>query len=174
MRKKRLAVILGQCLCVCVLALPLNAMTVTVSAAEVSGAYEDIQEAGSEVEITIGVSGFVQLPAAVPPEEPDPEEPGPEEPGPEEPDPEEPGPEEPDPEEPGEEEPDPEEPGENSNKAVVTPVTTNRTAAPQTGDEAHTGWYILQLMLAAIAISLMIRQIKNKETRSMGGVNNAL
>ncbi len=80
MKEKRLAVMIGRCLTVCMLALPLNVMTASAEASD-AVVYGGVREAGSEAEITIGVSGYVQMPAAVTPGGPGIEEPEADEPG---------------------------------------------------------------------------------------------
>ncbi len=123
MKGKRLAVIIGRCLTVCMLALSVNVMTASAET------YADIQTDGAEAQITIGVSGYVQLPAAVTPEVP------------------------------GTQDPEPEAPDEKDDTTVVTPVTDMKTAAPQTGDDTHTGSLLLLLFTAMITIQ-MSRRIK--------------
>ncbi len=75
MKEKRLAVIFGRCLTVWMLALPLTVMTASAQASD-AAVYKAVREAGPEAEITIGVSGYVQLSAAVAPEVPGSEDPG--------------------------------------------------------------------------------------------------
>ncbi len=137
MKEKRLAVIIGRCLTVCVLALHLNVMTASAEPAD-GVEYENVLEETMEAEITLKISGYIQMPAAVTPETPPADSPG-------------------------EEDPDP---GAGGDKATVTPVSDIRTAAPQTGDAMHTQWHILQFMLAGMIICLFIRQeIKERGTR---------
>ncbi len=143
MKEKRLAVIIGRCLIVCMLALPLNVMTASAEASD-AAVYESVREAGSETEITIGVSGYVQLPVAVMPEIP------------------------------GLDEPEQEVPDEESSATIVTPVADISNAAPQTGDDTHAGGVLLKFMLAGIMVALMVRQAKNKGTSNMGRLKNTL
>ncbi len=72
MREKGMAAVLYRGLVFCVLALYLNVLT--ASAADVSAAegYEDVRKAGTETEITVGISGYIELPAEAAPEDPEP------------------------------------------------------------------------------------------------------